>query len=248
MSQDEMQVDILMKEYATMREEILLHFKNAKLHLKHFQAYVAASFAIASYLFFSADAGRVTAITNAIGIAEPDLVFFVVFALNIVSYYFAFDILDSYFCIYLAGARAANIECQINGITNQKLLIWESEFQSKVVAKLGTSRVLITVYQLVLVGFVGVALPLICYSQLEVVRELQTMRQLQAGTQLEVPVHLIWPGWVTLARGFAVGAFAVFLCAVVDTFAIRPSWARRVITIIAPPKTLNPKCPAPPSE
>jgi hypothetical protein len=229
MTEKDMQVDILMKEYATVREEVLLHLKNAKLHLKHFQGYIAASFAIASYLFFSAEPGRVTAITNAIGMSETDLVFFVVFALNVASYYFALDILDSYFCMYLAAAQAANIESQINKITHRKLLIWESEFQSEAVAIWGTSRVLVTVYQLFLVGFVAVAIPLKCYSLLEAARQSQVAAQLQTAAQLLTPVHLIWPDWVGLARGFAVGAFVVFLLAFIDTFFIRPRWARRVI-------------------
>ena len=44
--------EILMKEYAGMREEVLLHFRNAKLHLKYSQAFIAVAAAAAWYVFF----------------------------------------------------------------------------------------------------------------------------------------------------------------------------------------------------
>lgn len=210
MTPSELHVDVLMKEYTAMREEVLLHFRNAKLHLKHFQAFIALILAVASYLFFSSDADRVGKIISLMALSKVDVAFFAIFALDMVSFYFAFDILDSYFCMYLAAARLANIEKQINAETKKNTLIWESRFQSTKVATLGFSRVLITVYQLVLVAIIGVWVPFFCYTQLE-------------AHKLERP----W--MVATARGAALACFAVFLISFIDVFFVRPGMARRTI-------------------
>lgn len=130
------QIDILMKEYATMREEVLLHFRNTKLHTRYFQLFFTAALVIIWYLFFVADvpakdaAGKEVSdhlqdILTTIGIKKADLLLYLISALDITSYYFAFDILNSYFCVFLAAARLANIEKQINDTWGRKLLIWE---------------------------------------------------------------------------------------------------------------------------
>jgi hypothetical protein len=110
---DEASIEILMKKYALLREEVLFHFKNAKLHIKHFQWFIAGCVAIGVYLIFPTDSRQVNGVITVIGITTDDLFLYVVWALSVLSYYFAFDILDSYFCMFLAGARLANIEEQI---------------------------------------------------------------------------------------------------------------------------------------
>jgi hypothetical protein len=205
MTIEEMQTDILMKEYASMREEVLLHFKNAKLHLKHFQGFIW-------YVFFASESGRLQeVIITAIGITRADLVLFIVFALNMVSYYFAFDILDSYFCIFLAAARLANIEEQINKMWRRNLLVWESMFQKDKVAIFGASRVAITVYQLMLVGIISLVLPFLCYLRLI------------TSDNLSRPSL----GWIAI--GLGVAAFLWFLYAVYDVFVFRRTESRSVI-------------------
>lgn len=219
------QIDILMKEYATMREEVLLHFRNTKLHTRYFQLFFTAALVIIWYLFFVADvpakdaAGKEVSdhlqdILTTIGIKKADLLLYLISALDITSYYFAFDILDSYFCVFLAAARLANIEKQINDTWGRKLLIWESEFQSHVVATFGVSRVAITLYQLLLVAGVSLLLPIYCFYRLFVSQNLTHA----ALSWVAIRVCLILFVW--------------FIYAFVSDFSIKKAHALRVMDLI----------------
>jgi hypothetical protein len=214
MTSDDMQIDILMKEYASMKEEAMFHFRNAKLHLKHFQALVAAVLVIAWYTLFVADSARLNAVVKVIGITNSDLILYTVFALDFISYYFSFDILDSYFCMFLAGARLANIEEQINATWGRRLMIWESKFQSQPVSIFGASRITITAYQILLVFIVSLCAPLYCYWRL------------RGSNDLSYPCILYF------AVAFGVLAFCWFSYAFFAIFAETVKKARNVMNKI----------------
>src|SRR6185295_10034909 len=101
---DAAQIDILMKEYTSLREEILFHFKEAKLPAKYLQIFVAGTLVILYYIVFVIDVSKLP------GFTVHGLLIWLLPIINVISYYFAFDILDSYFCIFLAGARNRLIE------------------------------------------------------------------------------------------------------------------------------------------
>src|SRR5437660_8928583 len=104
-----------------MREELLLQVRNTKLHRKHASAFVAAALALAWYGFLIPGAAA-EGLAKTLHLQQGDLTLLLVFALDIVSFYFAFDILDSYYCLFLAAARLASIEKQINQVIGQRLM------------------------------------------------------------------------------------------------------------------------------
>ena len=161
-SQDELLIEILMKEYATLREEILFHFKEAKLPAKYLQIFIAGSAVVGYYLLFHVDAGTLSTGLG-INVTTRGLFIWFLFAMNFVSYYFVFDILDSYFCIFLAAARIINIEEQINNRLGMPLLVWESKFQLEDAVRFGTSRATITRIQITIIFLVSFALPVALY-------------------------------------------------------------------------------------
>lgn len=226
MGGDQVQIDILMKDYATMRDEVLLHFRNTKLHLKHFQAFMAAGLAVTWYLFFVADPKRLQEFVTAIGIGRGDLILYITFGLDIISYYFAFDILDSYYCIFLAAARLSNIEDQINGTWGRRLLVWE-KFQQEPFAIFGGSRVAISAYQLFLIAVVSLAIPLICYVVLSTV-DVNNLKH---------------RGWLWVAVIFCIGAFLWFLYAFYDVFAFRRKESLHVIAQVVAGAKVETKSP-----
>jgi hypothetical protein len=168
-SDTKVQIDILMKKYALLREEVMFYSRTAKLHTKYFQIFFAAGLAISWYLFFLAkpdkveDIDKLADILKAIGMTDRELIISFVFALDITAYYFAFDILDCYYCIFLAGARLADIEDQINSRIGSKILIWDSQFQKLDSVIHAPSRMTITLYQMALVVAVSCIIPLVVY-------------------------------------------------------------------------------------
>jgi hypothetical protein len=160
------EIDILMKKYALLREEVMFHFKTAKSHTKYFQAFFAACLAIGSYLFFGIEEKRLSTILCDIGFTKPGLIALLAWVMNATSYYYAFDVLDCYFCMYLAAARLANIEQQINEKLGSAVLIWESKFQAEKIATSGPSRKTITLYQIGLVFLVSFLFPMYVYKSL----------------------------------------------------------------------------------
>jgi hypothetical protein len=211
--------EILMQEFATMREELLLQVKNTKLHLKHALAFLGAALAVVWYVFFVQGAAA-EGLTKALDIQKSDLTVLVVFALDILSFYFAFDILDSYYCLFLAAARLASIEKQVNEIIRPRLMVWESQFAKHSIS-MGWSRVTITIYQLVLVFAVSCGLPLWAYYRL-----------------LQGP--LTWPILPCIFMAIAVIFFCWFSWCFIDVFVIRRKGARRIMDDIVAGKITVP--------
>jgi hypothetical protein len=212
MTSEEMRADVLMKEYASMREEVLLHFRNTKLHWRYYQVFFTAAIVIIWYLFFVSNT-NVGTILLLLNIKQPDLLLYVVFALDLTSYYFAFDILDSYFCIFLAAACLANIEEQINAICGRTILVWESQFQAENVVRFGSSRFAITAYQLLLVFGVSAGLPIFCYLRLR-----------QSGSLSSVAFSLS-----SLAIAVCVALLLWFAYTFISVFFIKRAQARRTM-------------------
>jgi hypothetical protein len=160
-----------MKKYALLREEIMFYLRTAKLHTKYFQAFFAGSLIIVWYLFFVAEEKKFDAILLAINFKRADVVLFFLFATNITAFYFAFDILDCYYCINLASARLSSIERRVNNDMGSTLLIWETKFQPQPEIRFGTSRSSITGIQIFIVVFVACGFPLYCYIRLWMVAD-----------------------------------------------------------------------------
>lgn len=93
-------LDLLMKKYALLREEIMFYARTAKLHTRYFQAFFAGSLIILWYLFFVAETSKFEAILEAINLNRGDVVLFFLFATNVTAFYFAFDLLDWYYCVF----------------------------------------------------------------------------------------------------------------------------------------------------
>ena len=135
----------------------------------------------------------------------------IIFALDLFSFYLAFDILDSYFCIFLAGARLATIEEEINRRHGQTLMVWETQFQRHPFTQLGSSRVAITAYQIAFVGIGCFILPLVLYGLL-----------LWKGS-------LKWPWLMTVPIVITVVLFLCFVICFLDVFKYRRIEAPRIL-------------------
>lgn len=192
-----LEVDVLMKKYGFLREEIMFYLRTAKLHTKYFQAFFGGSLLIVWYLFFYAEKKRFDEVLAAIQVIPSELFAFVMLATNITAYYFAFDLLDCYFCVFVAGARLANIEDQINEKSRATLLIWETMYIEQKEIAFGWSRRMITGMQIMLVVFTAFLFPLFCYWQIFVLTPLSLRSDrllilLGAGSVLCVVLFLMF--------------------------------------------------------
>ncbi len=105
-----------MKKYGMLRQEVLFQLKESKLPAKYLQIFVAGSLVVIYYLLFNVKTDELSEVLP--GLTKRGLLIPFLIAMNITSYYFIYDILDSYFCIFLAGGRLADIEEQINDKLN----------------------------------------------------------------------------------------------------------------------------------
>lgn len=155
------QIDILMKKYELLRQEVLFQLKESKLPAKYLQIFVAGSLVVIYYLLFNVHTEELSEVLP--GLTKRNLLIPFLIAMNVTSYYFVYDILDSYFCIFLAGGRLADIEEQINSKVGTRILIWDSQFQRHQVNRSGKSRIAVTLVQTLIILTFSVALPILVY-------------------------------------------------------------------------------------
>jgi len=67
------EVDVLMKKYGLLREEVMFYLRTAKLHTRYFQAFFGGSLLIVWYLFFYANQDRFDHVLTAIHITPGQL-------------------------------------------------------------------------------------------------------------------------------------------------------------------------------
>jgi hypothetical protein len=156
------EINLLMKEFVSLRQEFLFHFKEAKLPAKYLQIFIAGSVVMGYYLIYSVNTSTLST-TLGLEVTTRGLFICFLFLMNFTSYYFVFDILDSYFCMFLALARIINIEEHINDRLGAPLMGWESRFQLEKKIRFGTSRATITVLQIIIIFFFSLVLPIGLY-------------------------------------------------------------------------------------
>lgn len=112
-------VDVLMRKYGLLRQEIGLHLGFYKSHVRNFQFMATAIFAGGGYIW-----------------AHPDLMpngttwwwwWLAVTIIPIIGNYLLLDIIESQYAVALISARLATIEGTINAIAGRTVLVWESE-------------------------------------------------------------------------------------------------------------------------
>jgi len=157
---DAAEIDILMKEYPSLREEALFHFKEAKLPAKYLQIFVAGSIVILYYLMFGINDAQLENAT--LPATRTDLLIWVLPIINFISFYFAFDIVDSYYCIFLVTVRLRAIEERIEELLHRPILVMET-FQAKDEIIFGISRTCISLVQMSVVILLSLVLPLVAY-------------------------------------------------------------------------------------
>jgi hypothetical protein len=156
---DAAEIDILMKEYPSLREEILFHFKEAKLPAKYLQIFVAGAIVIIYYVMFGISD---EAFKKAPLLTRTQMLMWILPVINFISFYFAFDIVDSYYCIFLAAGRLRKTEERINQLLHRPILVVEA-FQAKHEIINGISRMCISVVQMLIVLLLSLVLPLLAY-------------------------------------------------------------------------------------
>jgi hypothetical protein len=156
---DTAEIDILMKEYATLRDEILFHFKEAKLPAKYLQIFVPGAIVIIYYVMFGISDESLKRAAPLV--TRTQMLIWILPIMNFISFYFAFDIVDSYYCIFLAGGRLRKTEERINELLHRPILVWEA-FQAKDEIIRGISRTCISVIQMAIVLLLSLG-PLLAY-------------------------------------------------------------------------------------
>ena len=180
------------------------------------------------YLFFYANPKQFEDVLTAIHVTQGQLFAFVILTTNITAYYFAFDLLDCYFCVFVAGARLASIEDQINEkMRGGSLLIWETMYIEQKEIAFGWSRRMITGIQIFLVIFIAFIFPLFCYWRLFVLTEV---------SQRSKPFLALLIAGVIIC----VVLFSMFVFVFVVVFITKRHEPRRVITEIMAGKRERP--------
>lgn len=222
-----LEVDVLIKKYGFLREEVMFYLRTAKLHTRYFQAVSGGSLLIIWYLFFYANPKQFEGVLTAIQVTPSLLFAFVILATNITAFYFAFDLLDCYFCVFVAGARLASIEDQINEKMRTPLLMWETMYIEQNEIALGWSRRMITGIQVALVFLVAFVFPLFCYWRIFVLADV---------SQRSEPLFALLIAGVILC----VVLFFMFVFVFIRVFITKRHEPRRVISEIMAGKRERP--------
>ena len=105
---DNVKIDILMKEYETLRSEIL-HRINQRF------AFLSLTGAVSAFGFFKVDKHTV---------ASMSILFAAIFILGAIWFHFGRRIQE-------CSSRISEIEQQVNSFVGDELLVWETKRQSK---------------------------------------------------------------------------------------------------------------------
>jgi|ERR1043166_5506294 hypothetical protein len=114
-------IDILLKEYETVRVDIQQTIGRAKAHTRHFQIVLGAVVAL-----FTVVIRKDTDIANS-------MLFwlFVMYSLTTIVAYLVFDMVEIQYGIEIGGARCGVLEEMINKRLKEALLVWETELAAK---------------------------------------------------------------------------------------------------------------------
>jgi hypothetical protein len=115
------QVDILLKEYETVRADIQQTIGRAKAHVRHFQIVLGAIVGL-----FAVVVRRDTDIAD-------NIIFwiFVMYSITTIVAYLVFDMVEIQYGIEIGGARCGVLEEILNKRFGEALLVWETEIATK---------------------------------------------------------------------------------------------------------------------
>jgi hypothetical protein len=114
-------LDILLKEYETVRVDIQQTIGRAKAHVRHFQIVLGAVVAL-----FTVVIRKDTEIAS-------NMLFwlFVMYSITTIVAYLVFDMVEIQYGIEIGGARCGVLEEMINKRLKEALLVWETELAAK---------------------------------------------------------------------------------------------------------------------
>lgn len=114
------EADLLMKEYISLRSEIMDYVKLYGQHIRHVTAVLTITVALLSF------AEKVDNIAHSFVFW-----FFVGITVTTAVSYYAFDALNAHYAMFATAARAALIEDMINERAGKVLLLWESKLSHR---------------------------------------------------------------------------------------------------------------------
>jgi hypothetical protein len=117
------QVDLLMKKYGMVRQELMLYMSNYKSNVKYMNYVIIGLVAI-----FSLSVGK----DRDLGLINSRLFWiFLGAAITTIVGYISYDLLESQYALKSLAARAVALEKTINRIVGKNLLMWESHLAGK---------------------------------------------------------------------------------------------------------------------
>jgi hypothetical protein len=157
--------NILMKKYEILRSEILFWYEAVKRQYKFLQIFMAGSLTVVSYIVLNYSEKQFVTGLATFGVSGEFVLIFIIFSIITVSYYFCFDVLDSFSSMFVVAARLDTIEEELNKLYNKTILVWESKIQTRTVERFSPPKVLFAVFQFVLILVYSTAVPLyLCYK------------------------------------------------------------------------------------
>ncbi|HEV7516558.1 MAG TPA: hypothetical protein VGR07_09690 [Thermoanaerobaculia bacterium] len=110
-------VDLLMRKYSLLKQEVWLHIGFYKAHVARFQLMGTAILAAAAYVIAHAELLPTQ--------QNWWLWWLATTLIPVMANYLTFDIFESQYAMILLGERMATIEEDINRIVGRRILIWE---------------------------------------------------------------------------------------------------------------------------
>ena len=175
--------DLLMKKYGYLRIEVMFHLQSVKSHARYFQVFMGGSLVAIWYVVSNLPNKEILQEFLNLGISKEYLLVLLMVTITTVSYYFVFDLLDSFYSMMLVGARLWMIEEQINNLGRHPFLIWES-LQAAFMGADSPPRVILGFFQFMLVILFSVAMPLYFYIHIGLASDKIIFRAILAAASI----------------------------------------------------------------
>jgi hypothetical protein len=152
---DEQKIDILMKEYGSVRDDIQQTINRAKAHIRHFQIVLTAIIAL-----FAVVIRKDTDIATSIAFW-----IFVMYSITTIVSYVVFDMVEIQYGIQIGGARCGVLEEMVNKRANEALLVWETEMADRLFDPFSPipgvlhPSFFLTTYQIIVIGMAMFSVP-----------------------------------------------------------------------------------------
>jgi hypothetical protein len=156
-------LELLMEYYKVLKQDMLLQMSSVKNHVRNSQIIGATLVALLTILLN----------TNNFSVTTNTVYLWVIaaFALNTLSYYLIYDVLEAVYAVKALESYLSTLETRINDLIGKRVLMWQSDIantlwsMSYCIEKIVPPMRGLEFYQLIIVCGTAVVLPLFVYYQ-----------------------------------------------------------------------------------